>query len=120
SLDSVAKRAGVSKGGLLYNFPTKAALLEALVAKHLESVELGLARHHAGNGAAGQLIEAYIEHFQEEEARTKAPDIGFLAALVENPNLVLPVRRFNRALLDRLCADAADSAAALVVFMAIQ
>ncbi|TIP57248.1 MAG: helix-turn-helix transcriptional regulator, partial [Mesorhizobium sp.] len=29
SLDAVASRAGVSKGGLLYNFPTKAKLMQA-------------------------------------------------------------------------------------------
>ena len=31
SLDAVAQRAGVSKGGLLYHFPSKARLLKALV-----------------------------------------------------------------------------------------
>ncbi|RUZ98934.1 TetR/AcrR family transcriptional regulator, partial [Mesorhizobium sp. M7A.F.Ca.CA.002.05.1.1] len=31
SLDAVASRAGVSKGGLLYNFPTKAKLMQGLV-----------------------------------------------------------------------------------------
>ncbi len=31
TLDSVAERAGLSKGGLLYNFPTKEALLQAVV-----------------------------------------------------------------------------------------
>ena len=35
SLDAVALKAGVSKGGLLYHFPSKAKLLEALVETHL-------------------------------------------------------------------------------------
>ncbi|MDD2237004.1 MAG: TetR/AcrR family transcriptional regulator [Kiritimatiellae bacterium] len=33
TLDAVAARAGVSKGGLLYHFPSKDALLEAMVAR---------------------------------------------------------------------------------------
>ena len=39
SLDAVAERAGISKGGLLYNFPTKLELLQALVARHVELME---------------------------------------------------------------------------------
>ena len=36
SLDAVASRAGVSKGGLLYNFPTKAKLMQGLVETYLK------------------------------------------------------------------------------------
>ncbi len=39
SLDAVASRAGVSKGGLLYNFPTKAKLMQALVEEYLRAFE---------------------------------------------------------------------------------
>ncbi|TIP33330.1 MAG: TetR/AcrR family transcriptional regulator, partial [Mesorhizobium sp.] len=35
SLEAVASRAGVSKGGLLYNFPTKAKLMQGLVESYL-------------------------------------------------------------------------------------
>src|SRR5690606_9715403 len=35
SLDAVALRAGVSKGGLLYNFPTKAKRMQGLVERYL-------------------------------------------------------------------------------------
>ena len=34
SLDAIARRAGVSKGGLLYHFPKKDALMRALVRAH--------------------------------------------------------------------------------------
>ena len=53
SLDAVAARAGLSKGGLLYNFPTKAKLLEALVEMHIERAEAALAQSvEAGRKAA--------------------------------------------------------------------
>ena len=35
TLDAVACKAGVSKGGLIHNFPTKDALLEAMVVRLL-------------------------------------------------------------------------------------
>ncbi|MCX5496899.1 helix-turn-helix domain containing protein, partial [Kaistia dalseonensis] len=39
SLEAVAERAGISKGGLLYHFPTKQALLSGLVEAHLSGIE---------------------------------------------------------------------------------
>ncbi len=39
SLDAVAARAGLSKGGLLYSFPTKAKLLEGVVEEYMKEHE---------------------------------------------------------------------------------
>ena len=36
TLDAVAQEAGLSKGGLLYHFPTKLAMIEALFQHHME------------------------------------------------------------------------------------
>jgi AcrR family transcriptional regulator len=41
TLDAVAQTAGMSKGGLLYHFPSKDALLEAMIERHLNEVESG-------------------------------------------------------------------------------
>ena len=48
TLDAVAKKAGVSKGGLLYHFPNKEALIEVL----LDRLD-GLAKEDADAMAAG-------------------------------------------------------------------
>jgi len=40
TLDAVAEEAGLSKGGLLYHFPTKLALVEALFRHHLDLFDL--------------------------------------------------------------------------------
>ena len=39
TLDAVAERAGVSKGGLLYNFHTKELLLQAMVDRQMHRIE---------------------------------------------------------------------------------
>jgi AcrR family transcriptional regulator len=39
TLDAVAAKAGVSKGGLLHHFPTKVALLEAMIKRQIEAHE---------------------------------------------------------------------------------
>src|SRR5215207_6953763 len=38
TLEAVAERAGLSKGGLLYNFPTKDALLQAMIQRMIDEV----------------------------------------------------------------------------------
>lgn len=42
SMDATARLAGVSKGGLLYHFASKAAMEEALVARLIEAAELDI------------------------------------------------------------------------------
>ena len=38
TLEAVARAAGVSKGGLLYHFPSKEALLQAMIDRHLRDI----------------------------------------------------------------------------------
>ena len=38
TLEAVAERAGLSKGGLLYNFPTKEALLQGMIQRMIDQV----------------------------------------------------------------------------------
>ena len=51
TLDGVAQSAGVSKGGLLYHFPTKEALLEGMIERHFEAVDRRVAELHGTNDA---------------------------------------------------------------------
>ncbi len=56
TLDAVARRAGVSKGGLLYHFPTK----EAMIAVLLERLDRLLAADVAAMAAAPEGAAAYF------------------------------------------------------------
>ena len=56
TLDAVARRAGVSKGGLLYHFPTK----EAMIAVLLERLDRLLAEDVAAMAAAPEGAAAYF------------------------------------------------------------
>lgn len=121
SLDAVAHRAGVSKGGLLYNFPSKKKLLEAIVAHHLDKFESALLeKTEMTCGKEGSVIAACVDLFEMDCKEGLPPASGFLAALVENPDLMLPVRKMSRRLVDRIRANAADESSALVVFMALE
>jgi AcrR family transcriptional regulator len=121
SLDAVARRAGISKGGLLYNFPNKTALLKALVSHHIDMFEAALAAHSENRpGIPDTLIAACIDLFEEETKEPLPPATGFLAALAEDPELLEPAQQMTRRLLDRVRRNASDETTALVVFMALQ
>lgn len=121
SLDAVARRAGVSKGGLLYHFPSKAKLLEALVEDFLRDFDAELtAREHAAAGAPNSVARAYLDMFAQEQACRRPPPSGLLAAMIEGAEFLDPVRKFQRVFLDRMKAGASDPAMAIVVYLAIQ
>ncbi|QXJ24792.1 TetR/AcrR family transcriptional regulator [Actinomadura graeca] len=59
TLAAVADRAGVSKGGLLYHFPTKEALVKAMVARVIEEFDDLIASYD--DGTPGSYTRAYVE-----------------------------------------------------------
>jgi AcrR family transcriptional regulator len=121
SLDAVAHRAGVSKGGLLYHFPTKARLLEALVEHHIEAFDTTLsAKQKARGEERNGLLAAYLDLVMADFDKKQPPPSGVLAALAENPDFIKPIRQYNRVLLDRLKANATNETAALVMFLALE
>ena len=121
SLDAVAHRAGVSKGGLLYNFPSKKKLLEAIVSYHLDKFESALTqRTEVNREKQDSVIAACVDLYEMDRKEGLPPASGFLAALVENPDLLLPVREFSRRLIDKIRSNASDQSAALVAFMALE
>jgi len=120
SLDAVAARAGVSKGGLLYHFPTKAKLLQALVERFLASFDQSLRDREARSAKApNSLLRAYLDLRVGDHLCHEPPPSGLLAALGEDPDFLAPVRRFDRSLLDRMKANASDPTLALVVFLVL-
>lgn len=121
SLDAVAQRAGVSKGGLLYHFPTKAKLLEALVEHYIEGFDATLSeKEKARGGGRNGLLGAYLDLIIADFDKKQPPPCGVLAAMAENPDFMTPIRHYNRVLLDRLKANATNETTALVMFLALE
>ncbi|EKF19323.1 TetR/AcrR family transcriptional regulator [Nitratireductor pacificus] len=120
SLDAVAARAGVSKGGLLYHFSSKSKLFEALVEKFMHEEDAQLREREAARaGVANAPVQAYIDHFVGERARRQPPPSGLLAALAEDPEFLKPVQRFERDVLDRMKAGADDPALAVIALLVV-
>ena len=110
TLDAVAERAGVSKGGLLYNFPSKEALLQAMVDRNLRRLgdehAAALAELPAG---AGRELKAFA-HMTAQNSLCCEKRLGgsLLAASANNPKLLEPVHRFHQWRLGLIDAAARD------------
>lgn len=121
SLDAVAHRAGLSKGGLLYNFPSKAKLMEALVEHHITQNRDALERaRERFTDSPNRLALAIVEVFRQECGEKEPPGSGVLAAIAENPCFLDPIRCFQQQLVERLKAESDDSELALMVFLVIE
>ena len=79
TLDAVAAEAGVSKGGVLYHFNTKRALIDGLLARWLDDFEARL----GGEDFAAAYIRAC--DLSAAEPEDCASEFGLLAALIEVP-----------------------------------
>jgi AcrR family transcriptional regulator len=121
TLDAVAERAELSKGGLLYNFPTKEALLQGMLERIIEVARVE--KENASREFAGQRnveARAYIETALRVREHIKGIAIGILAASAENPKLLDPVRRAIAEDWKELKDNSEDPDAAAVAWLAIE
>jgi AcrR family transcriptional regulator len=108
TLDAVAARAGVSKGGLLYHFGSKRELLDALVARWLDEFDRDI------EAESGNFAERYVR----ASDGAKAEEAGLLAALVADPDVLAAVRARHETWQDRVAAEGGDPVDATVARLA--
>ena len=106
TLDAVAERAGISKGGLVYSFATKDELVYAALEREIARFQEAMGRR-LGGGPIGpvELVLAHIEEALEEDDASTQMAAFLITALVHAPDMLEPVRRYYRALLDPLRSE---------------
>lgn len=123
SLDAVAARAGVSKGGLLYHFPSRHALLAALVADKMTTmrrfVEDRAPGALSGEGNAIDGARAYLDLMEQNFTCGERPASGVLAAMLEDPEFMQPVCEFRDAVA-AMFGRCSDPETARVVYLACE
>jgi AcrR family transcriptional regulator len=96
TFEELVHESGVSRGGIIYHFATKSALLRALIERNVEqgrAVEARLlAQVDAGPGA--DLI-ARIRAWGTLDEDRKRLVAGLLSAVAHDPSLLEPVRRMH-------------------------
>lgn len=98
TLDVAARQAGVSKGGLLYHFNSKEALLDALLKRLASFIEedfqAGVAEQPEGAGRVARAMLNWVFGLPAHESNERCDRAAavFLAAFHHDPALLQPVR----------------------------
>lgn len=118
TLEAVAKEAGVSKGGLLYHFANKDALIQGMIEHALEQFEQDVDRL-AGTlpEQDGRWLKAFVTVTLEARPEHH-PGSSILAAAASNTALLQPLGEYFGRWHDRAVQDGCDPAVATVVRLA--
>lgn len=118
TIEAVAKEAGLSKGGVLYNFPTKRALLSGLLDQMLAAHRELLA--NVPEGHPGRTLRGHLETFLQSQDVDDDLSMAILAAAASDPRLLDPLRTELTDDLERILTDTKDVPGAMIVVLAIQ
>ncbi len=97
TIEAVAKEAGLSKGGVLYHYPSKEALVAGLIAFYIQGFTNDLTKAlKEEKSEPGRWTRANI-HASASSTAEQIPDeaaaiTGLLAAIATNPQLLNPLR----------------------------
>jgi len=122
TLDAVAERAGISKGGLLYNFPSKAALLKAMLSNLLERFDADRAHLSLSPGIAGEVasdLKAFVKAGFQEAADRQQVSAALLAAGANDPGLLAPVLEWHASHFREFAAGKRHPARVLMLMLAV-
>ncbi|MBU8906801.1 TetR/AcrR family transcriptional regulator [Desertibacillus haloalkaliphilus] len=120
TLDAVAKEAGVSKGGLLYHFPSKEALVTAMVEHVIDDyVENIKQRAEADTGEKGKWTRAIVMETYEQTFSNLDINAGFLVALAMDPKLLGPIQKAYEDWQEKIEADGIDPVNATILRLAV-
>lgn len=120
TLEAVAQAAGTSKGGLLYHFPTKNALIAAMLADELARFEREVERLERDDSRHGR--GSWLRAFVRATFALTPAEAGFnaalLAAATADPAMLTPLREAFARWQARAVEDGLDPATATLVRLA--
>lgn len=124
TLERVAAEALVSKGGLLYHFPSKEALIEGMVERQLREIndafEMALRTEAPDPGRATRaMVRASFGPATRPKERERRTAVALLAAVVTRPGLLDPVREAYRRWTKQLIEDGLPAGRSVAVLAAL-
>jgi len=97
TLDAVAEKSGVSKGGLLYHFPSKEALVEGMMTRLLErALKTRDAAIEEMQSDPAKELKAEIQALLVSAEADKPVRVAMLAAVANHPCLMSKIREVHR------------------------
>jgi AcrR family transcriptional regulator len=124
TIDAVAAEAAMSKGGVLYHFPTKEDLIRGMIWRLIQVYEAEVARLEALDPCPkGRKLRAMLgASFRPVEAQFRCDRLAaaLLAAVATNPALLQPVREHSDAMHAALLEDGIEPDLAAVIHLAAE
>ena len=117
TIDAVAEEAGLSKGGVLYHFRTKHALLSGMLERLLTEFEQ---RREDLESAGASPLVAWIRAEHDQTASERAMALALLANAAEDPSLLLPARSSVEATFEQFRSEGADADLNLILLFAVE
>ncbi|MEX0989121.1 MAG: TetR/AcrR family transcriptional regulator [Actinomycetota bacterium] len=118
TLDAVADAAEVSKGGLLYHFPSKDALLRAMVDRLVGDYTHAVRTHAAADeNPLGRSARSYVRA-GTDTLRDADVWLALVAALGEGPNLLEPWREVCAGWMDTDHSEGVDIVSSTIARLA--
>lgn len=120
TLDAVAERAGVSKGGLLYHFPSKEALLRGMLERLRKQIDDTRKEKSKGlKEGPKREIKAFILSSADRDPKKDQIGSALLAAVAHDPKLLQNARDDVRRRLDEVLQSGVNFKRAAVIFFAV-
>ncbi|WP_088316591.1 TetR/AcrR family transcriptional regulator [Kineosporia sp. R_H_3] len=119
TLEKAAARAGMSKGGVLYHFRTKDALVEAMVERLTGRFDEGIRAHRELRPEPGEFARAYVEEclaepVTDDDLRTERVGSALIAAIASQPELLGTLREAFAGWQHEIETDSVDPVAATI------
>ncbi len=103
TMDAVAREAGVSKGGVLYAFPSKDALIDALISRVFASMDRIVEDFIARMGDSSQnWVEAHVLASRNAETLITERSVALITNFMRSPEYRKGAREYYAAILNRL------------------
>jgi len=119
TLDATAAEAGISKGGLLYHFPSKEALVKGMVEHLAENYKQNLdSKVELSSEKKGRWTKSYVDVTFNSPHENKDMHAGLLAAKAVNNELMNPIRELYKEWQAEIENDGIDPVKATIIRLA--
>ncbi|MEM8532918.1 MAG: TetR/AcrR family transcriptional regulator [Chloroflexota bacterium] len=120
TLDAVSRTAGISKGGLLYHFPNKEALIEGMLRQYFSDFDTRLKEllEQEQNDTPGRWLRAYVKACFSEPPSDVSLITAGLAAVASTPRLLHIAHEEYAIWRQRAVEDGITSQTAMLVMQA--
>lgn len=119
TMDRVAKEAGLSKGGLLYHFPTKEELEISMIEYVMDRSNTNVENKVDNETPPNKFLRGSVRAVFEEAGLKDLTSSGLLATMISNPKFVDSWRNQYKKLHETMLEESSDPALAYIIFLAL-